>query len=95
MSKKKFENRKNYITAKLTFFDWGWADNVIYRIKANVNEKDKGLDMINKIKEFFGIKNIDINEYEVKITNDEIDRIKWTRDERGNIISPFRSRKLK
>ncbi len=95
MSKKKIENRKNYITVKLIFYDWGWADNIIYKIKGKVSEKNKGLTMIQKIKELFGIRNTDIEEYEVKVRNDEIDRIKWTRDERGNIISPFRLKKLK
>ncbi|KKL49764.1 hypothetical protein LCGC14_1824460 [marine sediment metagenome] len=95
MSKKKVENRKNYITAKLVFYDWGWADNIIFRIKGKVSEKNKGLEMINKIKEFFGIRNNDIEEHESEVRDEEVERINWTRDERGNIISPFRSKKIR
>lgn len=81
--------KKGFLTAKLTFFDWGWADNVIYKIKGRTNEKDKGLLMINKIKEFFGIHNNDIEDSEKKRIKDEIKRINWHRDEKGRIISPF------
>ncbi len=98
MNKKKVETRKNYVTAKLIFYDWGWADNIIYRIKGKVSEKNKGLEMINKIKEFFGIHNNDIKEHEVKIIDEEInkiDKINWTRDEKGKIVSPFRSKRIR
>ena len=94
--KPKKEIRKGVLTAKLTFFDWGWADNIIYKVKGKVNEKDKGLLMIQKIKEFFGVRNTEIEESERKDINDEIkrikaarDKIKWTRDDEGRIISPF------
>ena len=95
MIKKKAETRKSYITAKLVFFDWGWADNIIYKIKGKETEKDKGLTMIQKIKELFGIRNNEIESYEVKVRVDELDKIKWTRDEKGNIVSPFRSNKIR
>ncbi len=95
MSKKKAEIRKSYITAKLVFFDWGWADNIIYKIKGKETEKNKGLTMISKIKELFGIRNNEIKEHDSKVRDEELDKIQWTRDEKGNIISPFRSRKLK
>ncbi|KKK86217.1 hypothetical protein LCGC14_2765440 [marine sediment metagenome] len=94
MSKKKVENRKNYITAKLVFYDWGWADNIIYRIRGKVSEKEKGLRMIEKIKEFFGITNNSIQEHEIEENKEEIKRINWTRDEKGNIVSPFKSKKI-
>ena len=95
MSKKNVETRKNYVTAKLIFYDWGWAENIIYRIRGKVSEKNKGLEMINKIKEFFGIHNKDIEEHESKVIDDEIKKINWTRDEEGKIISPFRSKKIR
>ncbi len=50
--------------------------------------------MISKIKEFFGITNKDIKDSEEIIITHEIERIKWTRDEKGNIVSPFKSKKL-
>ncbi len=95
MSKKKAEIRKNYISAKLVFFDWGWADNIIYKIRGKVSEKDKGLTMISKIKEFFGITNKCIENHEKKVSAEEVDKIRWTRDEKGNIISPFRSKRVR
>ncbi len=94
MSKKKIENRKNYITAKLVFYDWGWADNIIYKIKGRVSEKEKGLRMIEKIKEFFGITNNSIEDHDKKVSDEEMKRINWTRDEDGKIISPFKSKKI-
>lgn len=87
--KVKKQIRKGFLTAKLTFFDWGWADNVVYRITGKTNEKEKGLLMIQKIKEFFGVRNNEIEDSEVKRIKDEIKRIIWTRDEKGRIISPF------
>ncbi len=92
--KDKKENSKNYITAKLAFFDYGWAEKVIYRIKAKTTEKYKGFLMIDKIKDFFGITNKEIKGFEKKEIKDETKRIEWTRDEEGKIVSPYRSKKL-
>lgn len=93
--------KKADLTAKLTFFDWGWADNVIFSLKARITEKYKAFLMIDKIKHFFGISNKDIIKNEKEHIKNEINemremksKIKWTRDEQGNIISPFRTRKL-
>lgn len=96
--------KKADLTAKLTFFDWGWADNVIFSLKAMITEKHKGFLMIEKIKMFFNINNKDIinNEEQhikreindIKEMQKEKSKIKWTRDEQGNIISPFRTKKL-
>ena len=83
------EHRKGLITAKLVIYDWGWRENVLYRITAKQNDKKKGLRMIQAIKNYFGINSGD----EEIIIKKEIEKIKWTRDERGNIISPF-SKKL-
>ena len=91
--KQKKEIKKGVLTAKLTFFDWGWADNIIYRIKGKVTEKNKGLDMISKIKEFFGIQDNDIMNHDREVRDEEMARIKWTRDDKGNIVSPFRTRR--
>ena len=95
--KPKKQIRKGVLTAKLTFFDWGWADNVIYTQKARVNEKEKGIQMISKIKHFFGIANKDIKESEEITIKYEVEKIRkddpWTRDEKGNIASPFRTKR--
>lgn len=91
--KAKKQIRKGFLTAKLTFFDWGWADNIIYKQKARVNEKDKGIQMISKIKEFFGITDKDIKENEVITIKRELTRINWTRDQEGKIVSPFRTKR--
>ncbi len=95
--KPKKQIRKGVLTAKLTFFDWGWADNVIYTQKARVNEKEKGIQMISKIKHFFGITNNDIKESEDITVRYEIEKIRendpWTRDEKGEIVSPFRTKR--
>lgn len=85
----KKDHRKSYVTAKLVFFDWGWADNIIYKLRGKTTEKNKGLMMIQKIKEFFSINGKEIKEHEEKENKKEVNRIKWTRDEEGNIISPF------
>lgn len=90
------------LTAKLTFFDWGWADNVVFSLKAKVSEKYKGLLMIERLKLFFGITNKEIVSNEKERIEEEVNEVKkkrskinWTRDEKGNIISPFRTRKMK
>ena len=89
--KPKKQIRKGVLTAKLTFFDWGWADNIIYTHKARVNEKLKGIQMISKIKHFFSITNKDIKESEDIIIKHEVEKIQWTRDNEGKIVSPFRT----
>ena len=58
--------------------------------------------MINKIKEFFGLTNNQIKEFERDVLEEEINKIKWNRDEKikwtrdkdGKIISPFKPDKL-
>ena len=91
--KQKKQIRKGVLTAKLTFFDWGWADNIVYTHKAKINEKLKGIQMISQIKYFFGITNKDIKESEEITIRHEIEKIEWSRDEEGKIVSPFRTRR--
>ena len=95
--KQKKEHRKSFVSAKLIFYDWGWRENVIYRLNASCSDKNKGLLMINAIKNYFGINNADENkDEEVRIEKEfrAIEPINWTRDAKGNIISKF-SKKLK
>ena len=105
MSKDKKEHKKGYAIAKLTFFDWGWRDNIIYNAKATQNEKDKGLAMLEKLKDFFGVNKIDEEEFKKKMiemqkeafTATEYPKgrepVKWTRDKKGKIVSPFDKKK--
>ena len=75
------------------------------RMKATSREKDKGIIMIQKITDGFGISKRDIENYtrlELKRIREERkspimkdsfdDKINWNRDERGNPISPFSKR---
>ncbi len=105
MSKDKKEHKKGYLTAKLTFFDWGWRDNVVYNARATQNEKEKGLAMLEKLKNFFGVNRFDEEEFKKKMiemqkeafTPTEYTKgrkpVKWTRDEKGKIVSPFDKKK--
>ncbi len=88
------EHRKGLITAKLIFFDWGWRENVIYKIQAKQNNKEKGLLMIEAIRNYFSINGRDEKKSEEVRIKKEVEKINWTRDEKGKIISPF-SKKAK
>lgn len=95
MAKNK-EHKKPFATAKLIFYDWGWRENIIYRLSARCNEKGKGLMMINAIKNYFGISDSDERkDEEIRIRREvrAIRPIKFTRDEKGNLASPFRTKK--
>ena len=91
------EHKKPFATAKLIFYDWGWRENVIYRLTAGCNEKNRGLLMIAAIKNYFGISSADEKkDEEIRIKREirAIRPIKFTRDEKGNLASPFRSKKI-
>lgn len=92
--KKNFKkvNRKNYLTAKLTIYEWGWADKIIYRMKVKDTDKSKGLLMLDKLMSFFGISRKDMDDFKDKEVEEQSKVIKWTRDEEGKIVSPFRSK---
>ncbi len=88
--------------AKLTFDD-GYAERPIYSIKAMTTERQKGFDMIELIKNNFNIDNKNIEQATLKNEDEimsEVEDMKkqmndtiFTRDEKGNIVSPFRSKK--
>lgn len=87
--------------ARLDFHDW-WG-NLIDRIKGKVTQKNKGLEMLEKIEGSFSISEFDRKEYKRKMmewqhdafTPTEIpksiklEQAKFSRDEDGNITSPF------
>lgn len=94
---KKKVHRKGYLTAQLRVFDFGWADKIIYSIKGKSNEKHVGIRIIEKIKELFGIsdKELHVSQMEsIEKELEELGKIKWTRDEEGKIVSPYRSKKI-
>ncbi len=93
------------LRARLTFND-GFAEKPLYSIKAVTTEKNKGHDMIQLIMNNFNITHQEIFREEQKLhetMRSEVPLMKYhqntndpfTRDEKGNIVSPFRStRKL-
>jgi len=87
------EHKKPFATAKLIFYDWGWRENVIYRLTAGCNEKNRGLLMIAAIKNYFGISSADEKKDEEIRIRREIRKVEWKRDSAGRIVSPFRSKK--
>lgn len=108
----KFDHKKKYfgsseIRARLSF-DEGFRERPLYAIKAKVTEKDKGIDMIELIKQHFNISQKDEKEaFEKKMEFFRADfprptkipkeikqqRIKWTRDNKGRVVSPFRAKR--
>ena len=86
--------KKPYSVAKLTIFDGGWGDKVLYKERTKSIEKDKGVHMIQKIMDLFGISFNYLKNKSEESIRAEIQKIKWTRDEDGRIISPFRSEKI-
>ena len=87
--------------AILTFHDYFGA--IQDRIKGKVTEKDKGVLMVEKIQDRFGItldfcrqRLLELNIEAMKPTEypKGTEPIKWTRDEKGQIESPFKSKKI-
>lgn len=82
--------------------DEGFAERPIYKIKAFSTEKDKGIMMLEIIEDTFKISNKDKDDYFKKKLSElnadamtptivnGIEQVKWTRDAKGNIISPFK-----
>ncbi len=104
---KKHNWKKPGMGAKLTFHEW-FRESPIYSIKATTTEKEKGIDMIELIESNFNINSKDKEEAfkkrldelnEQAFTPTEVPeemkdgQIKWTRDDTGKIISPFRSKR--
>jgi len=84
--------------------DQGFAERPVYSIKATTNEKEKGINMIELTSNIFSISNKDMMEaVDRKLKEWDLDsrqptiikgtpQVKWTRDERGNIVSPFKKK---
>ena len=100
-SKKEFKYKNARLRARLSFDD-GYTEKPLYSIKAFTNEKGRGISMIELIQDNFNINSLDIKEFQQEkfnqLTEDfEVleknikarEPIKWTRDERGEIMSPF------
>ena len=98
---------KSRLRAKLSF-DEGFAERPIYVIKAHAGEKEKGINMLELIETNFNIcdqDRIEAVKKKLKELNEEAmtptvlpkdlrdKQVKFTKDEEGNIVSPFRSKK--
>lgn len=105
--KKNSFNFLRELRAKLSFDD-GFAERPIYSIKGKTNEKEKGINMLELIESQFGISKEDrqkafraqmeeLNDLAMQPTEYpkpfKPDKIKFTRDEKGNLASPFRTKK--
>ena len=75
--------RRGSLTAKLTVYDWGWRDNILYSSKGNQNEKEKGLMMIEKLMEVFGITVHDLQKFKRRT-------LRFFREKSTKVPSPFR-----
>ena len=92
-------NGKKDVIVKLTSFEASKREVPIYRAQAYSNDKAKGNMMIQYLKNLFNIGAIDeqnhfkneVEEQKKLISNKNFGstKIDWTRDEKGNIISPF------
>ncbi len=104
---KRRDNRELKLRARLGI-DEGFAEKPLHSIKAYTTEKPKGLLMIELIENYFNISEEDrknsfkqklkeINENAFTPTEFPKDirdkQVKITRDEKGNIVSPFASKK--
>ena len=92
MNGKQKEHRKSFVSAKLVFYDWGWRENVIYKLNSSCSDKKKGILMINAIRNYFGISKNDIdNDEKLEITREFRNKepINWTRGAKGQIVSRF------
>lgn len=97
--------RSSKLRARLSFND-GYVESPIYSIKAMTTEKDKGLDMINLIMDNFNIVCKEISEYRERVDSDMLEEmrqlriqsiskpLKLNRDDKGNLASPFATKKL-
>jgi len=103
MKKRKF-NRAGSKADIATLTIHGWFGDLIDRIRAKTNEKERGMLMVNKLENYFNINEFDrkifrqkllerekrdFKEMEEQAKLIEVKPIKWTRDETGKIVSPF------
>lgn len=93
---------KSRLRCRLSF-DEGYAERPLYSIKAFTNEKEKGINMIDLIQDNFDINSMDIKEFhedKFNLLNNDFKNLKniprtlnkslkLTRDEQGNLMSPF------
>ena len=84
MRNEKKSKKNGNIIAKILLYD-SWRERIIYKVQATQNDKNTGLMIIERLKNLFGIS-----------TNDEKkfirDSIKWSRDDKGKIVSPYSKR---
>jgi len=101
----KNSSRIGEIIAWLRISEASMIPRPIYNNRAKSTEKDKGVDMIIKIKEIFNLSDNDVKEMTEKVLIDEAYEqrniqkpnvpYKWTRDDKGNIVSPWSVKAVK
>jgi len=89
---------------RLDFHDF--FGRLIDRIKGKTTEKNKGVIMLEKIEQGFGISERDREKFREEMLEEQKEaiqasprrlkekKIAWTRDGEGKLISPFKSKKL-
>ena len=78
--------RSGSLTAKLIIYDWGWGDNILYSSKGKQNEKEKGLMMVEKLMEVFGITDYDWRAFKRRT-------LKFFKSKSTKVPSPFSHRR--
>ncbi len=101
MRRRRNRIRNGTILAELKFSEVDIYPRVFDSTKANITEKKKGMIMIEKIENRFSISKQQMDEFrnELEYYNEDAmtptfkeqaeKPVEWTRDEKGNIISPF------
>ncbi len=97
------ERKRRYsegvVLAKLTFSDATNYPTPFDKMVGRTSEKTKGAMMVKKIKDMFSLSDIQIRHIVEQEARREIEEhrgiwretnaVQWTRDEKGNIVSPF------
>jgi hypothetical protein len=95
-----YNSKKENVFASLTFHDsFIKGDTLISRVRGKITEKDIALRMISQILLRFDITVKDFQDYATRQLIREVDeqrfnrKVKWTKDKKGRIISPFATKK--
>ncbi len=107
MSRKKVEKTRAGSPAEVVKLDvHDWYGKLLQRTKAKTTEKDKGVMMIDRIIDIFSLSPSMIEQLRREIREKDAEAweptkypkgqepVRWTRDEKGRIVSPFRSQSL-
>lgn len=98
-----FKDGKTALVARLDFHTWGGR--LVGRTRAKCNEIEKGVQMIQNIKDKFGLTDKEVRDITDKMLMQETleqaknfenssTKIQWNRDNKGRITSPFSTKNL-